>query len=80
MIRDAEDLPQRALYRAVPEARRNQRRPKSRWADGINSDSRVLGGGVTGRASLEIEYTMKGSSQTDLDRILVVEPYKLVSN
>jgi hypothetical protein len=30
MIRVTEDLPQRALFRAVPEGRRNQRRPKFR--------------------------------------------------
>jgi hypothetical protein len=29
MLRGAEDLPQRALFRAVPESRRNQGRPKS---------------------------------------------------
>jgi hypothetical protein len=35
MIRGAEDLSQRALYRAVLEGRRNQGKPKSRWADGV---------------------------------------------
>jgi hypothetical protein len=30
MIRGAEDLPQRALYRAVPEGRRNQGKPEFR--------------------------------------------------
>jgi hypothetical protein len=39
MIRRPEDLPQKALFRAKPNRRRNQRRPKSRWADGVNSDS-----------------------------------------
>jgi hypothetical protein len=43
MVRGAEDLPQRALFKAVPEGRRNQGRPKSRWADGVNSNSRALG-------------------------------------
>jgi hypothetical protein len=38
MIRKPEDLPQKALFRAKPIGRRNQGRPKSRWADGINSD------------------------------------------
>jgi hypothetical protein len=38
MIRGAEDLLQRALIRAVTEGRRNQGRPKFRWADGVNSD------------------------------------------
>jgi hypothetical protein len=31
MIRGAEYLPQRALFRAMPEGRRNQGRPKSSW-------------------------------------------------
>jgi hypothetical protein len=39
MIRRPEDLPQKALFRAKPNGRRNQGRPKSRWADGVNSDS-----------------------------------------
>jgi hypothetical protein len=43
MIRKPEDLPQKALFRAKPNARRNQGRPKSRWADGVNSDSLALG-------------------------------------
>jgi hypothetical protein len=42
MIRRSEDLPQRALVRAKPNERRNQGRPKSRWADGVNSDSLAL--------------------------------------
>jgi hypothetical protein len=33
MIRSPEDLPQKALFR--PNARINQGRPKSRWADGV---------------------------------------------
>jgi hypothetical protein len=43
MIRRHEDLPQKALFRAKPNERRNQGRPKSRWADGVNSDSLALG-------------------------------------
>jgi hypothetical protein len=43
MIRRLEDLPQRALFRAKPNGRINQGRPKSRWADGVNSDSLALG-------------------------------------
>jgi hypothetical protein len=43
MIRRPEDLPQKALFRAKPIGRRNQGRPKSRWADGVNSDSLSLG-------------------------------------
>jgi hypothetical protein len=42
MIRRPEDLPQKALFRAKPIGRRNQGRPKSRWADGVNSDSLAL--------------------------------------
>jgi hypothetical protein len=40
MIRRPEDLPQKALFR--PNGRRHQGRPKSRWADGVNSDSLAL--------------------------------------
>jgi hypothetical protein len=43
MIRRPEDPPQKALSRAKPNGRRNQGRPKSRWADGVNSDSLALG-------------------------------------
>jgi hypothetical protein len=43
MIRRPEDLPQKALFRAKPMGRRNQGRPKSRWADGVNSDSLAQG-------------------------------------
>jgi hypothetical protein len=43
MIRRPEDLPQKALFRAKPIVRRNQGRPKSRWADGVNSDSLAQG-------------------------------------
>jgi hypothetical protein len=43
MIRRPEDLPQKALFRAKPNGRRNQGRPKSRWADGVNCDSLALG-------------------------------------
>jgi hypothetical protein len=43
MIRRPADLPQKALFRAKPIGRRNQGRPKSRWADGLNSDNLALG-------------------------------------
>jgi hypothetical protein len=43
MIRRPEDLSQKALFRANLIGRRNQGRPKSRWADGVNSDSLALG-------------------------------------
>jgi hypothetical protein len=45
VIRRSEDLTQRALFRAKPNGRRNQGRLKSRWADGVNSDSLALGVG-----------------------------------
>jgi hypothetical protein len=41
-IRRPENLPQKALFRAKPNGRRNQGRPKSRWADRVNSDSLAL--------------------------------------
>jgi hypothetical protein len=41
----------RAMYRAVPESRRNQRRTKYRLVDGVNSDCRARG-----RTLHEIEY------------------------
>jgi hypothetical protein len=43
MIRRPEDLPQLALFRAKPNGRRNQERPKSRWADEVNRDSLAIG-------------------------------------
>jgi hypothetical protein len=43
MIRKPKDLPQKALFRVKPNGRRNQGRPKSRWADGGKSDSLALG-------------------------------------
>jgi hypothetical protein len=43
MIRRPQDLPQKALFRAKLIGRRNQGRPKSRWADGVNSGSLALG-------------------------------------
>jgi hypothetical protein len=42
MIRRPQDLPQRALFRVKLNGRRKQGRPKSRWADGVNSDSLAL--------------------------------------
>jgi hypothetical protein len=38
-LRYAGHMIRKNLLRATPNARRNQRRPKSRWADGVNSDS-----------------------------------------
>jgi hypothetical protein len=43
MIKRTEDLPHKALLRAKHNGRRNQGRLKSRWADGVNSNSLALG-------------------------------------
>jgi hypothetical protein len=43
MIRRPEDPPQKARFRDKPNGRRNQRRSKSRWTDGVYSDSLTLG-------------------------------------
>jgi hypothetical protein len=43
MIRRPEDLPQKAIFIAKPQGTRRQGRPRSRWADGVSSDSRALG-------------------------------------
>jgi hypothetical protein len=43
MIRRPEDLPKKALFRSKPNGRRNQGRLKSRWANGVNSDTLALG-------------------------------------
>jgi hypothetical protein len=37
MIRSSEDLSQKALFRAKLNGNRNQGRPKSRWADGLET-------------------------------------------
>jgi hypothetical protein len=42
MIKIPEDLPQKTLFRDKPNGRRNQGRPKSRKADGVNSYSLAL--------------------------------------
>jgi hypothetical protein len=42
MIRKPEDLSQKALLRAKPKERRNQGRPKSKWANEVNSDSLLI--------------------------------------
>jgi hypothetical protein len=43
MIIRPEDLLQNAILKARPQGTRRQARPKSRWVDGMNSDSRALG-------------------------------------
>jgi hypothetical protein len=42
MIRRPEVLPQKSLFRAKPNQSRNQGRPKSRWANRVNSESLAL--------------------------------------
>jgi hypothetical protein len=63
------------LFRAVPEGRLNKRRPKSRWADGVDSDSRVRD--WTNFARDRAQW--RDFLQYALDQILVVDPYKEVS-
>jgi hypothetical protein len=46
MIRRPEDLPQKAFFIAKPQGTRRQGRPRSRWADGVSSDSGALGAPV----------------------------------
>jgi hypothetical protein len=43
MTRRPEALPQKVIFRAKPIRRKNQGRPKSRWVDGVDSDSLALG-------------------------------------
>jgi hypothetical protein len=43
MIRRLEDLPQKAISIAKPQETRWQGRPRSRWVNGVSSDSRALG-------------------------------------
>jgi hypothetical protein len=75
MIRRPEELPQRALFRAKPKGKRNQGRPKSWWAEEVNSDSLALG--VRG-ALCSRHADMKISSSTGLNQVLVVVPHKYV--
>jgi hypothetical protein len=64
MIKKPEDLPQKALFRAKSNGRSNQGRPKSRWEDGVNSDS------VARQADME------RASSTGLNQVLFVVPHK----
>jgi hypothetical protein len=41
IIRGAEDLPQRALFRAVAEGRGTEGRHKFKWTDDVNSNSKA---------------------------------------
>jgi hypothetical protein len=69
MIRRPENLPQKALFRAKPKERRNQGRPKSRWADGVNSDSLARGQRLDALCS--IQAVMERFSSTGFNQILV---------
>jgi hypothetical protein len=73
MIRRPEDLTQKALFRAKPNGRTNQGRPKSRWADGLNSDSLALG---VRDALCSRQADMERSSSTSLNQVFVVVPHK----
>jgi hypothetical protein len=72
MIRRPEDLQEKALFRAKPNARRNQGRPKSRWADGVNSDTLAL----WVRDWTHCAQDMERFTPTGLNQILVVVAQK----
>jgi hypothetical protein len=72
MIGRLEDLPQKALFRAKPNGRRNQGRPKCRWADGVSSDTLALWVSDWTHCAQDMER----SSPTGLNQILVVVPQK----
>jgi hypothetical protein len=55
MIKRPEDLPQKAIFIAKPQGTRRQGRPRSRWADGVSSDSRALGAPVWTRRAKDRE-------------------------
>jgi hypothetical protein len=65
MIRRPEDLPQKALFRAKPNGKRNQGRPKSGWVNGVNSD-----------ALCSRQADMERSSSTGPNQVLAVVPHK----
>jgi hypothetical protein len=72
-----EDLPQKALFRAKPNGRRNQGRRKTSWADGVNSDSSALG--VSDWTLCSRQADMERPSSTGINQVLVVVPHKKVS-
>jgi hypothetical protein len=74
MIRRIEDLPQKALFRAKPNRRRNKGRPKSRRADGVQRESSPRGKRLNALCSRQAD--MERSSWTGLYQILVVMPHK----
>jgi hypothetical protein len=73
MIRRPEDQPQKTLFRAKPNGRRNQGRPKSTWTDGVNSDSVVP---RVRDCTHSRQEDMDRSSSTGLKQVLVVVPHK----
>jgi hypothetical protein len=76
LVRRREDLPQKALFRAKPNEGKNQGRPKSRWANVVNSDSLVLGPGQILDALCSRQAVMERSSSTCLNQVLVVVSHK----
>jgi hypothetical protein len=70
MIRRPEDLPEKAVFRSKPNGRRNQGRPKSRWADGVNSNSLALG------VRNWTHCAQDRQTWRDLLQLLVVVPHK----
>jgi hypothetical protein len=73
IIRRPEDLPQKTLFRAKLNGRRNQRRPQSRWTIGVNSDSLALG--VRAWTHSQDRQTWRDLLQQALT-LLVVVPHK----
>jgi hypothetical protein len=70
IIRRPEDLPQRALFRAKPNERKNQGRPKYRWVDGLNSESLALGVRDWKHCAQERSFA------TGLNQVFIVVPHK----
>jgi hypothetical protein len=73
MIRRTKDLPQKAPIRAKPNGRKNQGRPKSRWVNGVNSDSPR---GQRLDALCLRQADMERSSSARLHQVLVVVSHK----
>jgi hypothetical protein len=69
-IRIPEDLPEKTLFRSKLNRRRNQVRTKSRWADGVKSNSLRLDALCSRQADME------RFSSTGLNQVLVVVPHK----
>jgi hypothetical protein len=56
MIKRPEYLPRKTLFTAKLKGRKNQGRPKSKWANGVNSDSLCSGQAVIERSSSTCFY------------------------